>query len=332
MPRKGEVVTVKCSLDGCSIMFQRKPYELRASKFLSFCCRSHGAEYNRAKIKERTGRPKGSVESRPCSCGCNRMIERTPCEWRKAEKQSKSGQFFYETACHNKKLNVKGRRFYNRPGPKTKSETRPCSMCSKPVTRRPCEMPSLDVPVFCGHEHANQYINRRVSEAAEVHKICANPNCSLPDRKFTVMRCQMFRKYCSEACMGKDPSLEAVAARRASGVKAFMVNVKKNAGKTSDTPIELALQAALTAAGIAWEPQVPLLDMTVVDIFVAPDICVYADGLLWHNLPEAKVRDARNNAALKAAGYRVIRFSGSEIKKDAAACAAEIVSLLPKKS
>jgi len=72
----------------------------------------------------------------------------------------------------------------------------------------------------------------------------------------------------------------------------------------------------LTRRGINFIPQHPLLDgMTIADFYL-PDynIVLYADGNYWHNLPNYIERDKRINKALKANGYKVLRFWEKDIK------------------
>jgi very-short-patch-repair endonuclease len=288
-----------------------------------------------------------------------------------------------------------------KPGPKPKRETRQCAECGAGVTRRPCEFKS---PLaFCGRKCSMAHHNRTTAAKKSIIKVCAH--CGEP---FKLRRCQDFRKFCSQACMGKsrkkvevrvcaghggefvvkrdNPNSkycssecynkqrergmasckmcgveyvlgrnkertcsdlcagrlrikntppEVMAAKKKKLQKAgvdTIVKLKEKYGgkfKTVDTPIELALQDELTRRGIAFKTQIPLLDMTVVDIFIEPNICIYADVMLWHNLPTSKTRDDRNNAALRKAGHKVFRFTGKEIHADAKSCIDKVLSVLP---
>lgn len=94
--------------------------------------------------------------------------------------------------------------------------------------------------------------------------------------------------------------------------------------KFRNTDIELALQVELTKRGITFELDKGLIELTVPDIFIEPNIAVYADGDYWHNLPKAKVKDSYINEGLRRANYKVFRFLGSEIKKDVSSCVDQI--------
>jgi len=84
--------------------------------------------------------------------------------------------------------------------------------------------------------------------------------------------------------------------------------------RQSDTDIELILESWLETQQITYTKQIPLLGITIVDFFVEPNVCLYADGDYWHNLPKVKARDRWINWQLKENDYKVIRLSGSEIK------------------
>jgi very-short-patch-repair endonuclease len=90
---------------------------------------------------------------------------------------------------------------------------------------------------------------------------------------------------------------------------------------TANTPIECRLHDALMAAGIGFTTQKRLVGRYVVDIAIhqAP-VVIEADGARHRAGSQAQERDAERDAAHKAAGYRVFRFTGSEINTDAVAC------------
>lgn len=97
-------------------------------------------------------------------------------------------------------------------------------------------------------------------------------------------------------------------------------------GPATNTPIERRLHDAFMQCGIGFTTQSLLLERYLVDIEIhqAP-VIVEADGS-QHQLREQKAKDALRDAELTAAGYRVFRFTGGRINKDAAECVAEIVA------
>lgn len=104
---------------------------------------------------------------------------------------------------------------------------------------------------------------------------------------------------------------------------------------TTNTPIECRLHDALMAAGIGFTTQRRLVGRYVVDISVhqAP-VVIEADGARHRAGIAAQERDAIRDAAHEAAGYRVFRFSGSEINTDAVSCIQQVIDacgLVPDK-
>lgn len=66
------------------------------------------------------------------------------------------------------------------------------------------------------------------------------------------------------------------------------------------------------------------LDFAILGL--ARNVAVECDGFDWHDrTPEQATRDKARDRALRRAGWEVLRFTGQEIHRDAAKCAAEAV-------
>ena len=68
--------------------------------------------------------------------------------------------------------------------------------------------------------------------------------------------------------------------------------------------------------------------LTQPDIFIEPNICIYADGDYWHRLQGRVEKDERINKLLKKYGYIVIRFWEKEIHTNIDSCFAKIKNIL----
>lgn len=88
----------------------------------------------------------------------------------------------------------------------------------------------------------------------------------------------------------------------------------------NNTSIEIELQVELAWRNISFETEKPIGGYTRADIFIEPNIVVYADGDYWHNIPERIEKDKMINDKLLKAGYKVYRFWEHEIKEDISAC------------
>lgn len=89
-----------------------------------------------------------------------------------------------------------------------------------------------------------------------------------------------------------------------------------------DTSIEVALQNSLREFGILFEKHKAVLGQP--DIFIEPNICVFADGDYWHNRPAQIVRDQKVGEGLREQGYKVVRFWEHEINDNVEGCVDEI--------
>lgn len=77
-----------------------------------------------------------------------------------------------------------------------------------------------------------------------------------------------------------------------------------------------------------FKTHVPLINLTVPDIYIEPNVVIYADGDYWHNRPDTKNRDQYVNRGLEKAGYKVFRFWEHEIKSDVSKCVQQVVDYI----
>lgn len=118
---------------------------------------------------------------------------------------------------------------------------------------------------------------------------------------------------------------------KADVMRQSLINRMKQ-GIHSDTSIELALQSALTSANIPYQTQYRInfesRKFTLVDVFIEPNICVFADGDYWHSLPGNMARDLRNAPLLAAKGFKVLRFWEKDINKNLDKCISKILEVI----
>lgn len=81
-----------------------------------------------------------------------------------------------------------------------------------------------------------------------------------------------------------------------------------------DTSIEIKLQGLLRYNNINFETHKPIFGQP--DLFIEPNICIFADGDYWHNMPKMLIRDQEVNDNLTNNGYCVLRISESVINND----------------
>lgn len=93
-----------------------------------------------------------------------------------------------------------------------------------------------------------------------------------------------------------------------------------------NTSIEIVVQEYLKSKGVAFDLHPKILGLTVPDLFVAPNICIYVDGCYWHGCPVCKVSDKNSgltytkthdnfvNKQLLKNNYRTVRIWEHSIK------------------
>lgn len=103
---------------------------------------------------------------------------------------------------------------------------------------------------------------------------------------------------------------------------------------TKDTRIEIALQDELVDRNITFKKHVSLIGQP--DIFIEPNICIFADGCYWHKCKKcgSAIDDIRENKdihvsdVLTQKGYVVLRFWEHDITKSIITCVNKIQSIL----
>ena len=114
---------------------------------------------------------------------------------------------------------------------------------------------------------------------------------------------------------------QAKAAHRAALLKRF----DTLRGSSANSPLEKLLHGALKRAGLSFTTQRRKLNRYVIDIeLIQAPVIIEADGLI-HRLERRKAQDVIRDAALTGAGYRVFRFTGTEINAGPDACIRRVI-------
>lgn len=92
---------------------------------------------------------------------------------------------------------------------------------------------------------------------------------------------------------------------------------------TKDTKIERKLQEELSRLDIEFVTHKNIIGQP--DIFIEPNICIFADGDYWHRRVDRIRRDKYVNRKLNEEGYVVIRFWETDILDNIQKCIDEIL-------
>lgn len=93
-----------------------------------------------------------------------------------------------------------------------------------------------------------------------------------------------------------------------------------------DSPIEQAFAKAWRALTGAY-PQAQVQIGTYRVDFLVNRTVIELDGHAYHSSKEQRGHDAKRDRYLQSQGYRVVRFTGSEVHRDAAGCARQALEL-----
>lgn len=89
-------------------------------------------------------------------------------------------------------------------------------------------------------------------------------------------------------------------------------------GDHKETGIELKLQELLHGMGIEFTTQKPILGVTIADIFILPNVAIFADGTYWHSGAMKEYKDSEKTKTLQKGGYVVLRLEEKEINDEEA--------------
>jgi very-short-patch-repair endonuclease len=102
-------------------------------------------------------------------------------------------------------------------------------------------------------------------------------------------------------------------------------------GDRKETRIELKLQEILTELNITFETQKPLLGVTIADIFIYPNVAIFADGEYWHSEEGKKIRDNQKTKKLEKHHYIVLRLLESDINNNPEKIKTELITAYGKR-
>jgi very-short-patch-repair endonuclease len=95
--------------------------------------------------------------------------------------------------------------------------------------------------------------------------------------------------------------------------------------KRINTSIEIAMEKILIKNNVSYIKQFPIENIAVVDFLLPGKIIIQCDGDYWHNLPGKKNKDLNQDIILGFKGYKICRFTETEIKKDINKCIQKIL-------
>lgn len=95
--------------------------------------------------------------------------------------------------------------------------------------------------------------------------------------------------------------------------------------KLKNTSIELIIEQELINRHIPYLKQSPIKGIALVDFLLPNKIIVQADGDYWHSREKNKGKDIAQDIVLGFKGYKVYRFTETEINKSARKCINKVI-------
>jgi very-short-patch-repair endonuclease len=164
-----------------------------------------------------------------------------------------------------------------------------CTNCNKEIKKKI----GKSGYVYCSRTCYDEFRKRNIVKREDSRKKI-KLNCCLCGKEYEKHpSLARFSKYCSNRCHNI----------------VNYINMPKK-----ETSIERLLNDALKENNICFEKQIPILNTTIVDFFIKPNIVIYTDGDYWHNIPKIKNKDIFINNLLKKNNYLVLRYTENEIK------------------
>lgn len=102
------------------------------------------------------------------------------------------------------------------------------------------------------------------------------------------------------------------------------------------SPIETIFEKVLLEMKLPFKKQQEVFQdgalLSVVDFLIEkPLIAIYCDGFHFHSKKDSIQKDRSQDRALQLLGYRVLRFTGSEISEDPHSCVKEVLRFMEEK-
>lgn len=92
-----------------------------------------------------------------------------------------------------------------------------------------------------------------------------------------------------------------------------------------ETSIETLIRKELEKTNVNFRQEIQIGEFCVDFLLFDKKIAIECDGDYWHSERRAKRRDKRKDKFLESKGYRVYRFSETEIKTSAENCIKQVL-------
>lgn len=122
--------------------------------------------------------------------------------------------------------------------------------------------------------------------------------------------------------------LASVLADKSVPASIRLQQLQKWKGTACQSPIEQEFFAVASLRISDLQPQFPI-GPYFADFAIPPRrLVIELDGHEWHSTVEQRTRDAKRGRGLLLAGWRVVRFTGTEIRRGVHRCVDELLEII----
>ncbi len=226
--------------------------------------------------------------------GCGKLFKNWPCMKRKTN--------YCSISCYWNSTRTGQKRF--------------CKVCNKVFTATGAQV-RHGFGIFCSRKCQHK------TYPDQVKKICPQckktyfvPPCWASKRNFCSKRCQddSMRDYVPCVCKNCNKKFEIPRSDLNRG-RGTYCSRKCFVSYKGSSLLELKMEKALTLAKIKFKREVKFKRFHVDFLLEKYKTVIECDGEYWHLIPKIMERDKRKDILLQSLGFKVLRFTGSELKK-----------------
>ncbi len=174
-----------------------------------------------------------------------------------------------------------------------------CEVCGTSRYKEKCHLHTKNH--FCSIKCANIFQAR--------NKLTFNCKICKKEFKWSKSRIKQANPvYCSITCRNND-----IEHMRAVSLKGNTASIAKR----GLTKLEVIGNNILNQIGCEYKIQIPMFNKFTVDVVIeSKKLIIQWDGSYWHSFPKRKKLDVLQDAELENNGYKVLRITDKEIKKN----------------
>lgn len=191
-----------------------------------------------------------------------------------------------------------------------------CKVCNKEfVAKNSLIMKGFGI--FCSRRCQHKTYPKKVKKTCpQCKKVFLIPPSWDPVRTFCSKKCQddSMRDYVSCVCRCCKKTFEIPRSDLNRG-RGTYCSRRCFVSYQGSSLLELKMEKALTLAKLNFEREVKFKRFHVDFIIEKYKTAIECDGEYWHLIPKIQERDKRKNILLESLGYKLLRFTGTEINK-----------------